>query len=193
MGYTNQPRLNVNDCLNHHRWVEDITDVLPPNLVKSRICEIGCYNNRIAFSSEIWQASRQGCRGPGLTHTVKAKKGLFASSKYDQYSTFRIAKEYTMSCKSWSWYNANNAESPSMPWRYHNLSIGWLEPLLQRIALNSTTVVCPFIESINDTDFRAGESGLWSMGGFDWDLIFQWKNPNKQREAVRVGKWDVLT
>ena len=32
-----------------HRWVVTGTAVLPPNLVKSRTREIGCYNDRIAL------------------------------------------------------------------------------------------------------------------------------------------------
>lgn len=54
---------------------------------------------------------------------------------------------------------------------------GWLEPLLDRIALNSTAVVCPVIDVINDSTFEyhynPDASGL-NVGGFDWNLQFNW-------------------
>lgn len=50
---------------------------------------------------------------------------------------------------------------------------GWLEPLLDRIARNSTHVVCPVIDVINqDTLEYHAYDGL-SVGGFDWLLQVQ--------------------
>jgi polypeptide N-acetylgalactosaminyltransferase len=53
----------------------------------------------------------------------------------------------------------------------HLLS-GWLEPLLDRIAKNSTTVVCPIIDTINDTTLAYHISQLKDLqiGGFEWNL-----------------------
>uniref|UniRef100_A0A1B0CSE3 Polypeptide N-acetylgalactosaminyltransferase n=2 Tax=Lutzomyia longipalpis TaxID=7200 RepID=A0A1B0CSE3_LUTLO len=53
---------------------------------------------------------------------------------------------------------------------------GWLEPLLDRIARNSTTVVCPVIDVIDDTtmEFHWRDSGGVNVGGFDWNLQFNW-------------------
>ncbi|CAG9864080.1 unnamed protein product [Phyllotreta striolata] len=53
---------------------------------------------------------------------------------------------------------------------------GWLEPLLDRIARNSTTVVCPVIDVIDDTtmEFHYHDSTGVNVGGFDWNLQFNW-------------------
>ena len=49
---------------------------------------------------------------------------------------------------------------------------GWLEPLLDRIARNKTTVVCPVIDVIDDTslEYHWRDSGGVNVGGFDWNL-----------------------
>ncbi|CAO1440901.1 unnamed protein product [Diamesa serratosioi] len=54
---------------------------------------------------------------------------------------------------------------------------GWLEPLLDRIARDPTTVPCPVIDIIYDTNFEF----MWNynpenlqVGGFDWHLQFSW-------------------
>uniref|UniRef100_A0A1B0DHR2 Galactosyltransferase C-terminal domain-containing protein n=1 Tax=Phlebotomus papatasi TaxID=29031 RepID=A0A1B0DHR2_PHLPP len=54
--------------------------------------------------------------------------------------------------------------------------VRWLEPLLDRIARNSTTVVCPVIDVIDDTtmEFHWRDSGGVNVGGFDWNLQFNW-------------------
>ncbi|XP_063974425.1 putative polypeptide N-acetylgalactosaminyltransferase 9 isoform X1 [Diachasmimorpha longicaudata] len=53
---------------------------------------------------------------------------------------------------------------------------GWLEPLLDRIARDSTTVVCPVIDVIDDTtlEYNFRDSGGVNVGGFDWNLQFNW-------------------
>lgn len=55
-------------------------------------------------------------------------------------------------------------------------TIGWLEPLLDRIAKNPTTVVCPVIDVIDDTtlEYHFRDSGGVNVGGFDWNLQFNW-------------------
>ena len=49
---------------------------------------------------------------------------------------------------------------------------GWLEPLLDRIARNRTTVVCPVIDVINDEtlEYMWQRASGTSVGGFDWNL-----------------------
>lgn len=49
---------------------------------------------------------------------------------------------------------------------------GWLEPLLDRIARDSTTVVCPVIDVIDDStlEYHWRDSGGVNVGGFDWNL-----------------------
>lgn len=53
------------------------------------------------------------------------------------------------------------------------LSLGWLEPLLDRISRNPTTVVCPVIDSIDDTtlSYHYSKSGEIQVGGFNWRLV----------------------
>ncbi|XP_045476113.1 putative polypeptide N-acetylgalactosaminyltransferase 9 isoform X2 [Harmonia axyridis] len=55
-------------------------------------------------------------------------------------------------------------------------TVGWLEPLLDRIAKNTTTVVCPVIDVIDDTtlEYHYHDSGGVNVGGFDWNLQFNW-------------------
>jgi polypeptide N-acetylgalactosaminyltransferase len=61
---------------------------------------------------------------------------------------------------------------------------GWLEPLLDRIAKDSTNVVCPVIDTINDQtfEFHFGDSSAVQVGGFSWDLVFNWHSvPQAER------------
>ncbi|KAL0268521.1 UNVERIFIED_CONTAM: hypothetical protein PYX00_010436 [Menopon gallinae] len=63
---------------------------------------------------------------------------------------------------------------------------GWLEPLLDRIARNRTTVVCPVIDVIDDTtlEYNYRDSGGVNVGGFDWNLQFNW-HPVPEREKKK--------
>ncbi|XP_012544092.1 putative polypeptide N-acetylgalactosaminyltransferase 9 isoform X2 [Bombyx mori] len=61
---------------------------------------------------------------------------------------------------------------------------GWLEPLLDRIARNKTTVVCPVIDVIDDNtlEYHYRDSSSVNVGGFDWNLQFNWHPvPSKER------------
>ncbi|CAF1326389.1 unnamed protein product [Rotaria magnacalcarata] len=53
---------------------------------------------------------------------------------------------------------------------------GWLEPLLDPIARNPKASVVPLIEIINDATFEFHFTPIQSIqvGGFDWNLIFNW-------------------
>ena len=52
-----------------------------------------------------------------------------------------------------------------------NVITGWLEPLLDRIARDNRTVVCPIIEGIADNTFEYSPAGSdFKVGGFRWDL-----------------------
>lgn len=67
---------------------------------------------------------------------------------------------------------------------------GWLEPLLDRIARNSTTVVCPVIDVIDDTtmEYHYRDSGGVNVGGFDWNLQFNWHGvPDRERKKHLVS------
>lgn len=63
---------------------------------------------------------------------------------------------------------------------------GWLEPLLDRIARNKTTVVCPVIDVIDDNtlEYHYRDSSSVNVGGFDWNLQFNW-HPVPARERAR--------
>merc|ERR1711892_1357050 len=51
---------------------------------------------------------------------------------------------------------------------------GWLEPLLDRIARDPTNVVCPVIDIISDDTLAYQKSSYLAVGGFDWNLVFNW-------------------
>ncbi|XP_037951358.1 putative polypeptide N-acetylgalactosaminyltransferase 9 isoform X1 [Teleopsis dalmanni] len=73
---------------------------------------------------------------------------------------------------------------------------GWLEPLLDRIARNSTTVVCPVIDVIDDTtlEYHYRDSGGVNVGGFDWNLQFNWHSvPERERKRHKNSAEPVYT
>ncbi|KAK9711479.1 Ricin-type beta-trefoil lectin domain [Popillia japonica] len=73
---------------------------------------------------------------------------------------------------------ARHAEAPVLTYldSHCECTTGWLEPLLDRIARNSSTVVCPVIDVIDDTtlEYHWRDSGGVNVGGFDWNLQFNW-------------------
>uniref|UniRef100_A0A183BSR4 Glyco_trans_2-like domain-containing protein n=1 Tax=Globodera pallida TaxID=36090 RepID=A0A183BSR4_GLOPA len=65
---------------------------------------------------------------------------------------------------------------------------GWIEPLLDRIHKNSSTVVCPVIDVIDDNNFEYHYSKAFftNVGGFDWSLQFNWHPiPERDRKNRR--------
>lgn len=70
---------------------------------------------------------------------------------------------------------------------------GWLEPLLDRIALNPTTVPCPVIDIIDDTTFRLKNNmdpKLIQIGGFDWTLVFRWHTVPESENQRKKNPWE---
>ena len=60
---------------------------------------------------------------------------------------------------------------------------GWLEPLLDRIARNKTNVVCPIIDIISDDTLAYQRSSYLAVGGFDWNLVFNWHGvPEREKK-----------
>lgn len=53
---------------------------------------------------------------------------------------------------------------------HYATKIGWLEPLLDRIARNATNVVTPVIDVIDDNTFQYHHGPGVAVGGFDWNL-----------------------
>ncbi|XP_017077989.1 putative polypeptide N-acetylgalactosaminyltransferase 9 isoform X2 [Drosophila eugracilis] len=83
---------------------------------------------------------------------------------------------------------ANHAKSPVLTYldSHCECTEGWLEPLLDRIARNATTVVCPVIDVISDEtlEYHYRDSTGVNVGGFDWNLQFSW-HPVPERERKR--------
>ena len=67
---------------------------------------------------------------------------------------------------------------------------GWLEPLLDRIAEHSRTVVCPVIVEINDNTFKISEYESprhLHIGAFDWNLNFNWYEIPQREQKRRIN------
>lgn len=72
---------------------------------------------------------------------------------------------------------------------------GWIEPLLSRIHEDSTAVVCPVIDVISDKTFEyhyKGDASAISVGGFDWNLQFNWHSVPDKEKKRRLHPYDPL-
>ncbi|XP_067930568.1 polypeptide N-acetylgalactosaminyltransferase 5-like [Watersipora subatra] len=67
---------------------------------------------------------------------------------------------------------------------------GWLEPLLDEIRINRTTVVTPDIDTIDNMtlEYKATSGSDIYVGGFDWNLHFIWYIPPKNEKNLRKNK-----
>ena len=65
--------------------------------------------------------------------------------------------------------------------------IGWLEPLLSRIADDYHHVVYPQIAQISaeTLQFKAFAAKDIQVGKFDWNLIFRWMVPPESQQKKR--------
>ena len=52
---------------------------------------------------------------------------------------------------------------------------GWLEPLLDRVNRDRTTIASPVIDNINSQTFQFEPVSIALRGGFDWNLEFFWE------------------
>ncbi|PIC19303.1 hypothetical protein B9Z55_024899 [Caenorhabditis nigoni] len=68
------------------------------------------------------------------------------------------------------------------------VSEGWLEPLISRVADDRTRIVAPIIDNISDEDFgfSTGRIDLW--GGFSWILSFKWFDMNETDAQKLIAK-----
>lgn len=66
---------------------------------------------------------------------------------------------------------------------------GWIEPLLDPIARNPKAAIVPLIEIIDDSTFQFTGTPIQNIqvGGFDWNLIFNW-HVTPEREMKRRQK-----
>lgn len=53
---------------------------------------------------------------------------------------------------------------------------GWLEPLLERIAQDPSTIASPVVDHIHDSTFEYIAQDIYDLriGGFSWDMTFKW-------------------
>ncbi|VDK42396.1 unnamed protein product [Anisakis simplex] len=61
---------------------------------------------------------------------------------------------------------------------------GWLEPLISRVASDQKRVVAPIIDVISDDNFEYITASDTTWGGFNWHLNFRWY-PVPKREMER--------
>ena len=57
------------------------------------------------------------------------------------------------------------------------VNVGWLEPLVERISLKHSNVVCPVIDviSLDKLEYSTIRGPPGVRGGFNWNLQFKWK------------------
>ncbi|KAI2810439.1 polypeptide N-acetylgalactosaminyltransferase, partial [Blomia tropicalis] len=70
-------------------------------------------------------------------------------------------------------------------------TIGWLEPLLQRISIDHKIVVCPVIDIINDQTFAYSRSFDSHWGAINWELNFRWFSVgHRELKRMRLRNYD---
>ncbi|XP_058609859.1 polypeptide N-acetylgalactosaminyltransferase 4 isoform X2 [Onychostoma macrolepis] len=70
---------------------------------------------------------------------------------------------------------------------------GWIEPLLQRIAENESTIICPVIDTIDWNTFEFYmQTDEPMVGGFDWRLTFQWHAVPEIDRKIRKSRIDPI-
>ncbi|XP_026144718.1 polypeptide N-acetylgalactosaminyltransferase 4-like [Carassius auratus] len=70
---------------------------------------------------------------------------------------------------------------------------GWIEPLLERIAQNESTIICPVIDTIDWNTFEFYmQTDEPMVGGFDWRLTFQWHAVPEIDRKIRKSRIDPI-
>ncbi|XP_059365715.1 polypeptide N-acetylgalactosaminyltransferase 4-like [Carassius carassius] len=70
---------------------------------------------------------------------------------------------------------------------------GWIEPLLERIAENESTIICPVIDTIDWNTFEFYmQTDEPMVGGFDWRLTFQWHAVPEIDRKIRKSRIDPI-
>ncbi|XP_050093526.1 putative polypeptide N-acetylgalactosaminyltransferase 9 [Anopheles aquasalis] len=72
---------------------------------------------------------------------------------------------------------AKNTSAPLLTFldAHVECTVGWLEPLLEQVARNDTTIAVPLIDRIDDHDLHVIVNvSSHLIGAFEWDLNFGW-------------------
>ena len=67
------------------------------------------------------------------------------------------------------------------------VNVGWLEPLLARLKEKPRTAVMPLIEIINSDTLQYQLVGV-NLGGFSWELVFNWDQPGDVRTSEEQAR-----
>ena len=70
---------------------------------------------------------------------------------------------------------------------HFEVTTGWLEPLLDRIARNKNTTVLPTVDGLDSETFEYGYNSnpnTYAVGGFDWSMTYEWK-PIPESEKIK--------
>ena len=68
------------------------------------------------------------------------------------------------------------------------MSVGWLEPLLTRIAENRTRVVMPVVDVLDADTLSYGRVvEPLERGGFNWRLQFRWQETPKYYDRPKTS------
>ncbi|XP_018408639.1 PREDICTED: polypeptide N-acetylgalactosaminyltransferase 5 [Nanorana parkeri] len=72
-------------------------------------------------------------------------------------------------------------------------NVGWLEPLLEQVRVNSRKVACPVIEVISDKDMSYMTVDNFQRGVFSWPMNFGWKPvPTEDIQKNKITDMDPI-
>ena len=71
-------------------------------------------------------------------------------------------------------------------------NVGWLEPLLDRIRRDPRTVAVPVIDIISSSDFSYSQTPANIIGGFTWDMQFNWHSLPRNLQNRRTEPSDPI-
>lgn len=172
------PATSVIICFHNEAWsvllrtVESVFNRSPDHLVKEVIL-VDDYSDKEHLKKPLEEWSED--RFPGRIKIIRAEKreGLIRA---------RLL-------------GADVASAPVLTYldSHCECTEGWLEPLLDRIQKDPQTVVCPVIDVISDKTFEyhfRGDASAINVGGFDWNLQFNWHGVPEREKIRRKAQTD---